>query len=267
MFEDLDKLFLQKYNLHTKKFELLKELNSNNYIKSLNSLNRIHIIINQEILNNRKIIKILGKSRIDSEFVVPICLHLKKINLILKKENSLLYHTNVVSYSLSKFTRLVTGKKGYFKKKVILFRKLAKEELELYMIFFELSKKLPRDYQIDESKIRKSLNLVIELQRELIKLKDVIGNSELVKKQGEKILVLIGKIQKTEIYGFIEHDVVYIKGKAEYIVKHPKENKLAYVLTTIYIIAPLTFEMTGAILFFRYLGKYTINKVKKVRKK
>lgn len=263
MFKDLDKLFLKKYNLHTRKFELLKELNSKNYIKSMNCLNRIHIIINQEILTNHKIIKILEKSKIDSEFVVPICLHLKKINLVLKKENSLLYHTNVVSYSLSEFTRLVTGKKGYFKKKIIIFRKLTNEELELHKIFFDLSKKLPSSYQINETQLRKSWNLVIELQKELLKFKDVIGNSELVKKQGEKVLVIIGKIQKTEIYGFVKQDVEYIKVKVEYIVKHPKEHKLVYVLTTIYIIAPLTFEMTGAILFFRYLGKYTINKIKK----
>jgi hypothetical protein len=50
-------------------------------------------------------------------------------------------------------------------------------------------------------------------------------------------------------------------------VKHPKENKLAYFLATVYIIAPLTFEMTGAILFFRYLGKYSISKGKMIRER
>lgn len=120
-------------------------------------------------------------------------------------------------------------------------------------------------YKKYKKDFKSSFKLLVELQNELKRFKDLAGNSELVKKQGEKVLKTIGAIQKTEIYGFIEQDVLYIKGKVEYIVKHPKENKLAYFLATVYIIAPFTFETTGVILFFRYLGKYTISRTKKLR--
>ncbi len=264
MFKDLEKLLCHKYYLHTKKFELLRQLKTDKYFSSVTILNKVHIIINKEISNNKKIIQVLRESDYDKkEFVVPICITLKKINLILRKENSLLYHTNFLSYSV----RLITGRKNYFKNKLIDFRKLTDKELQLYEIFFELSKKFPLECQIDQNEIKKSVRLILELQQELHKLKEFIGNSELVKKQGEKVLVTIGKIQNTEIYGFVKQDVEYIKIKVEYIVKHPKENKLTYFLTTVYIIAPGTFEMTGAFLFFKYLGKYTINKTKKIKER
>ena len=47
-----------------------------------------------------------------------------------------------------------------------------------------------------------------------------------------------------------------IREKIEYIRRHPKESRVAYVLTSIYIISPGTFEATFVVLFFRYLIKY-----------
>jgi len=41
-----------------------------------------------------------------------------------------------------------------------------------------------------------------------------------------------------------------------YMMKHPKESKIKCALAGAYIIAPLTFELTGVYLFFRYLNKY-----------
>jgi ribosomal protein L37AE/L43A len=134
------------------------------------------------------------------------------------------------------------------------------DKKEKYWVCVDCYKKYKKDFKT-------SFKLLTDLRNELRKFKYIAGNSELVKKQGEKVLKIIEAVQKTEIYGFIKIDVLFIKEKVEYIVKHPKENKLAYFLATVYIIAPLTFEMTGAILFFRYLGKYSISKGKMIRER
>jgi hypothetical protein len=263
--ENLEKLFYQRFLLHSRKFELLRRLKPRRYGSSVRLLTRVHIIINKEILTNNKICRLLQRKKFEREFVGPVCLNLKEINKVLLEENKLLYHTNFLTYIGSYFETLFTKRKGYFQRKVGQFRRLNEREKELSRIFFELSRKLPRDYRIDEKEVKGAWKLVVELQEELRNFGSVVGQTELVRKQAKRILFLVSQIQKTEIYGFIGQDVNFVKEKAEYVMKHPKENKLVYFLTAVYIVAPLTFEMTGAILFVKYLGKYTISKAKKLR--
>lgn len=261
MFEDLEKLLYQRFLLHSMKFALLKKIKIKRYFNSVSVLGQVHLIIKKEVSANKKICKYLEKKHfnedIKEKFVNPICFNLSEINKILLEESNILYKTNFFMYS-------ILGKK-YFKKKLAKFKVLTEKEIELNRIFFDLSKKLPKNYQINEKEVKSELKLLLDLQEELKKLRSSIGNSELVQKHGEKVLVIAKQVQKTEIYGFIEKDVNFIREKVGYVVKHPNENKLIYFLTAVYVVAPLTFEMTGAILFFKYLGKYTISKAKKFR--
>jgi len=269
MSSDLEKLLYQRLVLHTKKFELLHALNLKSYVKSVHTLNRIHLILNREILVNRKICKHIQKQGypkdIRKRFVEPVCRTLIAINTVLRKENTVLCQANVFTYSYSVAQKMLTGKQGYFHKRVRAFRRLAEKELALHSTFFQLSRKLPASYQINEDAVRGSWKLVADLQNELRTLAHAVGDTALVKKHGEHALILIGKIQKTEIYEFVQQDVTAIKARVKYVMAHPKENKLAYFLATVYIIAPGTFEMTGVILFFRYFGKYTLSKTRKLR--
>ena len=130
-----------------------------------------------------------------------------------------------------------------------------------------MSEELPKKYQLDNKNFKKSWKLLLQLQKELQKLTKNVGNSKVVKLHAERILVIISSLQKTELYEFIKSDIEFIKKKVKYIVDNPKESKLAYALATVYIVSPGTFEMTGAVLFFRYLGKYTISKAKKIKRK
>ena len=38
------------------------------------------------------------------------------------------------------------------------------------------------------------------------------------------------------------------------------------MLGTFYIVSPGTFELTGVVLFFKYLGQYSMSTVKKLKK-
>ena len=245
-------------------------MNVKSYIDSVKTLNKIHLIINREILLNKRLYKHFQNDEFPEEikknFIKSAGSVLLKINLLLVQENAVLCKTNVFSYSYSVVQKIVTGKQGYFHKKIKQFHRLAKKELNLHMELFLLSQKMGK-YSVDSEKVRNSWNLVKALQEELQKLSRSIGDSELVHKHGEHVLVLIEKIKKQEIYDFIKQDVKYTQEKVEFIMAHPKDHKLAYFLTTVYIVAPFTFEMTGVILFFRYLGKYTLGKTKKFKQR
>jgi hypothetical protein len=269
MFQKVEKILLKKYELHSKKFELLRTLRLKKYFEAIRIITQVHLIINKELLLNKKLIELLKKENISEEikgkFVVPILINLIEINNVLNAENRVLYRNNLTKYSYA-YLQSLFRKNKFYARKLRKFWELTEKELELQKVFLTLWNELPKGFD-EEKEFKSSFKLLVELQKELKKFKDAAGNSELVKKQGEKVLKIIKAVQKTEIYGFIKIDVLFIKEKVEYIVKHPKENKLAYFLATVYIIAPLTFEMTGAILFFRYLGKYSISKGKMIRER
>ncbi len=270
MFEDIEKLLYQRYVLHTQKFGLVRGLDPTSYMNSVKTLNRIHLILNREILLNKKLYTLLQKEqfpeKVQKKFVKDAGEILLHINRLLVQENAVLCRTNVFSYSFSAAQKIVTGKQGYFQKKLKQFHRLAQKELVLHQDLFLLSQSLG-EYSVDQEKVRRSRRLVKDLKEELGKLARSVGDSALVQKHGEHVLVLIGKLKKTEIYDFIQQDVKYIQTKVEYVMAHPKEHKIAYFLTTVYIVAPFTFEMTGVILFFRYIGKYTLIKTKTLKKK
>lgn len=270
MFEHIEKLLYQRYILHTQKFALLRELDIKSYINSVKTLHKIHLILNREILLNKKLYTLLQKEnfphKIQKNFVRPAGVILLKINVLLAQENAVLCRTNILSYGYSLAQKIVTGKQSSFHSKMRQFHHLAQKELALHQELFLLSQKMG-EYPAASEKNRRSWKLVKDLQEELQKLSRSIGDSALVQKHGEHVLILIKKLQKTEMYDFMQQDVKYIQEKVEYVMAHPKEHKLAYVLTTVYIVAPFTFEMTGVILFFRYLGKYTVSKTQSLKKK
>ncbi|MBT3323853.1 hypothetical protein HN681_00555 [archaeon] len=271
MFRKIEKLLLQRLVLNSKKFELVEELDVKSYTKSVKTLNKLHLVITKEIIVNKKLNKSLLKLHMDekfrNKFVKPIVFNLSEINEVLLEESKVLRQVNFFSVGFSYVSFILSGKDGYFLRKIRKFKSLSEKEVELNHVFFELSEELPKRYQLNNKKFKKSWKLLLQLQRELHKLAKNVGNSKVVKLHAERILVIISSLQKTEIYEFIRLDVDYIKTKVKYIVDHPKESKIAYALATVYIVSPGTFEMTGAVLFFRYLGKYTISKAKKIKKK
>lgn len=264
MFEKIEKLLYQRYVLHKQKFTLIRQLNVRSYVHSVASLHRMQSVLKKEILLNKKLYNILQKEDFPEEIkktFVREALHiLLKINILLKRENAVLCKTTVLRYGFSVAQKLFTGKQKDFQFRLKQFHALAEKELLLHQELFFLSQKIAK-HSVDQEKVKRSWKLVQDLQQELRLLGKSIGNSKLVQKHGEHVLILIGKIQKTEIYDFIQQDVISIQTKVKYIMAHPKEHKLAYFLTTVYIVAPFTFEMTGVILFFRYLGKYTTKKI------
>jgi Lhr-like helicase len=115
----------------------------------------------------------------------------------------------------------------------------------------------------EKKEFAKSKKLVRITQERYMHLLKSIGDEKAVQVEAKEILKLVKKIQKTAVYEFIKDDVIFFKGKVMYIMQHPKEHKLTYVLASVYLVAPGTFEITFAILFVRYLTKYAVKKIKR----
>ena len=266
MFSSLEKLYLKRLKLNSKRLKLLEKIRDKNYFGSVATLVKIRAILSKEREVNRKIIKNLEEGKVDEEFLEQIVLNFRKINVLLGRQNKLISNLNTFDVSLSYFKRIY-GKKDSYSQVWSKLKILSKHEAKLNQEILDISNKLPKDYQLDKNKFKKSWQLVLELQRELRKLASSVGNARLVKLHAEKTLSLVSKIQETELYDYIQKDVLWIKKKATYMMKNPKESKVAYGLATFYIVSPGTFEATGVVLFFRYLGKYTIHHSKKLKNK
>ena len=134
-------------------------------------------------------------------------------------------------------------------------KKEEKKELtkELDTVFRALP---PKEAEKQRQEFLREKRLFTRLEEKYQELLTVSESETLVKKTARDRLLLLKKVEQTEVYGFIKKDIAVIREKIEYIRRHPKESRVAYVLTSIYIISPGTFEATFVVLFFRYLIKY-----------
>ena len=268
MFKSLDKLLLERFSLGLKKYSLINQIDRKSFVNSIKILGRICYIITQEIRVNKNICRKL-KGFVDlRDIVEPVYVNLFEINHVLKQEIKILNRINFLVVFYFKMKSLFS-KQNNFERMVDDFNVCYNEEIKLNELFLEkdILNLLPKEYRVDKKRLKDSLELVLSLQNEIHKIGKSVGDVKLVKKHAGDALKLVDLVQKTELYGFIKQDVEFIKDKLVFIVKHPKENKLAYVLGTVYIVSPLTFEATGVVLFFRYLAKYSVNKVKNIRNK
>lgn len=265
MFTKLEKLYLKRLELNSKRLKKLEKIRGRGYLLSVKTLLRIQVILQKEIQLNKKIIQLLEEQK-EEEFIEQIAFNFKKLNKILLREEKLIAKLNNLEVVLS-YLRVLYGKKDIYSETWSKVKNYTRQEARINQEILNLSSSLPKGYQIDKNKFKKSWQLVLELQRELKKLAKNVGNAKLVKVHAEKILGIVSLLQKTELYDYIQQDVLWIKKKAKYMVEHPGESKVAYALATFYIVSPGTFEATGVVLFFRYLGKYTISNSKKIKKR
>ncbi len=262
MFKKIEKLLLQRFVLNQKKYVLIRKLGSCTF-SSISSVGRIGFIIEKEISVNKKVCKALRRlSPKYSEVVEPVYSNLHEINKALVEEKKVLFKINYMAWLYSHLNS------SFLKNRVRNLKRSYEHEIALNKFFLEgsLVRFLPKAYRLDKDKLKKSFNLLLKLQEEVHKLASSVGDSRLVKLHGKHVLKLSDLVKKTELYGFVKQDVSFIKRKSFEMIKHPKENKLAYALGTFYIVSPGTFELTGVVLFFKYLGQYSVSKVKKLKK-
>lgn len=109
--------------------------------------------------------------------------------------------------------------------------------------------------------------LIDSVNKSIDGLSKAVGNRNEVQKAGKVLLKQLSRLQHTEVYGFLKEDVDNIKKAAKTILQNPKEAKIKSVLASIYLVAPFTFDATGAVIFLRYAAKYANKKSKELQKK
>jgi len=109
-------------------------------------------------------------------------------------------------------------------------------------------------------KFTRERNLLLKLNKELKKLKDSADNRRKIILESKQILLIINQLERADIYWFIKEDIEKIKRYIKKLRKNPKNKGLVYFLTSVYIVAPFTFEATGVIMFFRYMWRYFFKK-------
>lgn len=215
-------------------------------------------------------------------------LRIHRLTIILKKERTYLYQFSSLlkeqhfSYdwnkkiinNFQKHLAILNAQEDILLKKQKIIQRLSENDKKRFRLFISYEERLDSELQsfllpfiLKEPKLRSSRKLLTNLQKSLQTLRRSLGNSRLVQKNSLQVLYLIKKLQNTEMYAYLSKDIRLIQRKVEYIHKHPKESRLAYILTTIYIFAPGTFEATGVFLFFRYLGKYAVKRTKLLKQK
>ncbi len=118
--------------------------------------------------------------------------------------------------------------------------------------FLERYRECKKNFDRDE-------RLALKIQTRYKALLSSIGNKKKVEQESKKTLQLLIKLQKTTLYGFVKDDALRIKSAVKKIRANPRKHKLKYLLASIYLISPGTFELTGIYIFLRYLWKYALN--------
>ena len=102
-------------------------------------------------------------------------------------------------------------------------------------------------------KFTRERNLILRLNNRLRKLKELSNNRKKILLESRQIIFIIKQLEKTDVYWFIHGDVNKVKNYIIKVKKNPKNKGLVNILAGVYIVAPLTFELTGIIMFFRYV--------------
>ncbi|MDD5178211.1 MAG: hypothetical protein PHT54_02935 [Candidatus Nanoarchaeia archaeon] len=111
-----------------------------------------------------------------------------------------------------------------------------------------------------KAKFRRDRPLIKKLEVKYLQLLRAVGNQKQVKRVSREFLVLLNKFKKTELYFYLKDDTEKIRKNAIEIMKHPKQNKIKFVLVWLYLILPGTFDATAVVMFFRYLRYKRNNK-------
>jgi len=265
----LDRLFFKKLELHKIKYKQIYNIfyNKKNYLSIYHSIVYLRDIIKQETQINQRIVRkmhrLYRRRTKEKVYFYKLAKTTNDLIEVLKKELVVLKDIGIISvirYDI-KVLLFKSKKQGFLMNKCLEFKRLFDEELEVNKELIEqLYTKNVELNALKGRRVRETKQLLTDVQNLLRTFVKSIGDKDKVLNIGKELIAKLDKIQDTTLYEFVKKDAEVIRKKVDYVMKHPKQNKLAYLFTGIYLVAPGTFELTGAILAMRYLTKYTLQK-------
>ncbi|MDI6737698.1 MAG: hypothetical protein QME12_04250 [Nanoarchaeota archaeon] len=150
---------------------------------------------------------------------------------------------------------------------------LLKKEQELVLGLEKLSEqKLPAMkkkavIRLSKKQAAYAAKAISSVNKSLRDVSNAVGNRKEVQKTTKLLLKHLARLQHTEVYGFLKEDAINIKKAARLILENPREARLKQMLAGIYLVAPFSFDATGAVIFLRCAVKYANKKSKRLQKK
>ncbi|HII15414.1 MAG TPA: hypothetical protein HA362_03805 [Nanoarchaeota archaeon] len=141
------------------------------------------------------------------------------------------------------------------------------------MLLLKLEKELPsagekrKAFRLGRTQAKQAAKVIFTVNKYIRALSDAVGSRAEVQKAAKLLLKELARLQHTEVYGYVKDDAEKIKQAAKVILANPREAKLRQMLAGIYLVAPFSFDATGAVIFLRYAAKYANAKSKGLQKK
>ncbi|PIN68579.1 hypothetical protein COV93_08955 [Candidatus Woesearchaeota archaeon CG11_big_fil_rev_8_21_14_0_20_43_8] len=258
----IHEIFKQRLNLHREKFQIMVDieqfLSEDDRKTALSLMRSLSSIVKTEHKLNRQLSKdIKVFSKIDPDFR-QVSGHIIGMDSSFRRQLRLIGYTRLHSVMRYKI------KESFQKLKLECI-----EEAKLSGEFLGfISKRITqiKHGKKDLESLEKERDLFLKLN---VGIRDMIKVASDVKAVNEKALELLGiaeALKKMRVYTYVKKDIDRVYHHLNQILEHPKKSKLAYLLTSFYIVSPGTYELTFIYLLLRYAGKYIVDDQNIVRK-
>lgn len=205
--------------------------------------------LNLAIASQSRIIKKLEKTH------GPVLNELKKVLGQEKKLLSKAKLTKIISKEYSKTISSIEDEAiSLLKKEEYLLSKLENKNF--------VKPKKPKMIKLSKKQAEQAAKIIFAINKTIKQAGNAVGNRKEVQKATKLLLKNLARLQHTEVYGFLREDAGNIRKAAKQILQNPSETKLKHMLASLYLVAPFTFDATGAVVVLRYAAKYANKKSK-----
>lgn len=125
--------------------------------------------------------------------------------------------------------------------------------------------KKPKIIKLNKKQAKQAAKIIFAINKTISRANNAVGNRKEVQKTTKILLKHLARLQHTAVYGFLKEDAEKIRKTAKQILENPSETKLKHMLASLYLVAPFTFDATGAMIVLRYAAKYAHSKSRKLQ--
>ncbi|MFA5887806.1 MAG: hypothetical protein WC852_03800 [Candidatus Nanoarchaeia archaeon] len=207
--------------------------------------------LNLAIASQIRILKKLEKANAEKQL-------LNELKKVLGQEKKLLSKaklTAIVSKEYMQTISLIEDEAiSLLKKEEYLLSKLENKNF--------VKPKKPKMIKLSKKQAEQAAKIIFAINKTIKQAGNAVGNRKEVQKATKLLLKNLARLQHTEVYGFLREDAGNIRKAAKQMLQNPSETKLKHMLASLYLVAPFTFDATGAVVVLRYAAKYANKKSK-----
>ncbi|MEK6864685.1 MAG: hypothetical protein AABX27_05295 [Nanoarchaeota archaeon] len=210
--------------------------------------------LNLAIASQSRILKKLEKTH------GPVLNELKKV---LEQEKKLLSKAKLTAIASKGYMQTISSIED---EAILLLRKEEHLLSKLENNNFVKPKK-PQIIKLNKKQAEQAARIIFAINKTIKQAGNAVGNRKEVQKTTKILLKQLARLQHTEVYGFLREDAGNIRKAAKQMLQNPSETRIKSVLASLYLVAPFSFDATGAVVVLRYAAKYANKKSKGLQKR